>query len=69
MSLMNEVESLYASAVSSYRDAELETAESLCRQVLARSPEHAEAWHLLGVLLHQCGETHNGIAYIRHRSN
>src|SRR5438105_3627937 len=62
---MNEIEASYAAAVDEYRSGRLEAAEGLCRQVLARDGAHAEALHLLGVILHQRGETAEGIAHIQ----
>lgn len=42
-------------AVEHHRAGRLQEAEQLYRQVLAQSPGHADALHLLGVLAHQVG--------------
>src|SRR5262245_46468046 len=55
---------VYAQAVEEYRAGRLQAAEGLCCQVLAKNDRHAEALHLLGVILHQRGETAEGIACI-----
>ena len=44
-------------AVGHHQAGRLAEAEALYRQVLSRSPDHAEALHLLGVLASQAGRT------------
>ena len=44
--------------------AALDAAESLYRQILDQDRLFARAWHLLGVILHQRGETATAIEYI-----
>ena len=44
-----------SSALGCHRSGDLEQAEILYRQVLARLPEHPDALHLFGVLAHQTG--------------
>ncbi len=39
-------------------------AETLYRQVLAINPDHADANHLLGVLLYQRGDNAQGVEFI-----
>jgi len=43
----------------------LAEAEQLCRQVLAASPGHAEAFHLLGIIAHQAGNLPTAIELVR----
>ncbi|MCD6533483.1 MAG: tetratricopeptide repeat protein, partial [Deltaproteobacteria bacterium] len=42
-------------AVIAYRSGNLENTTDLCKEILSRYPEHAEAFHLLGVVTHQAG--------------
>src|SRR6478672_695765 len=56
---------IYAQAVGEYRAGRLEAAEELCRRVLAANVAHAEALHLLGVILHQRGEMMEGLSCIQ----
>ncbi|HET7540424.1 MAG TPA: tetratricopeptide repeat protein [Polyangiaceae bacterium] len=47
------------------RDSErLATARTVYERILEAVPEHAQALHLLGVLLHQAGETERGLELI-----
>jgi Flp pilus assembly protein TadD len=39
-------------------------AEQVCREVLARAPDHTEALHLLGVIALQAGRPHEAIGLI-----
>jgi tetratricopeptide (TPR) repeat protein len=39
------------------QQGQLEQAKDLCLQVVAAQPRHAEALHLLGIVLHQAGDT------------
>ena len=43
----------------------LREAEQLCRQILARQPEHADAMHNLGVMTHQAGRNDLAVDLIR----
>ncbi len=42
-------------AIAHHRAGELREAESIYREILAADPNHAEAWHLLGLVAHQVG--------------
>jgi tetratricopeptide (TPR) repeat protein/ADP-heptose:LPS heptosyltransferase len=39
------------------QQADFQTAEILCRQLLAEQPHHADAWHTLGLLAHESGQS------------
>lgn len=55
-----------ALAIRHHQAGELALAEPIYRQLLAREPGSADAWHLLGVLTHQRGEHLQGLEYIGH---
>ena len=50
-----EIAERLSSALNHHQSGDLEQAEILYRQVLARMPEHPDALHLYGVLAHQTG--------------
>ena len=52
-------------ALQHYANARWAEAEAGCRHVLAASPRHAEALHLLGVLAHRAGYTTDAVALLR----
>src|SRR5215472_9565713 len=52
-------------AVQLHRDGKIDQAELAYRNILDDEPEHAEALHLLGVLLHQRGQSQKAIRFIR----
>lgn len=52
-------------AVADHRAGKLEAAAKVYRQLLDVDPEHADAWHLLGLTLHQRGENDLAIETIR----
>jgi tetratricopeptide (TPR) repeat protein len=52
-------------AVQLHRDGNIDQAELAYRNILDDEPEHAEALHLLGVLLHQRGQSQKAIRFIR----
>ena len=39
-----------------HHDGRVEEATGVYRDVLERAPDHADAWHLLGLALHQSGD-------------
>jgi predicted O-linked N-acetylglucosamine transferase (SPINDLY family) len=45
-----------AIAVQHHQDGRLQAAEQIYRQILAAEPNHADAWHLLGVIHAQTGK-------------
>lgn len=52
---MMTVHEALTAAVRSLGEGQLGRAEALCREVLAREPQHADALHLLGLIAHQAG--------------
>ncbi|MGA2030978.1 MAG: tetratricopeptide repeat protein [Thermoguttaceae bacterium] len=52
---MGQVSELLATALAHHQADRLQQAEQLYRQVLARDPKHAVAWHLVGVVALQLG--------------
>lgn len=56
----------FAAARHAHTQHRLDDAETLYRGVLAREPRHAEAWHFLGLLLHQRGRAQAALdAYLQ----
>jgi protein O-GlcNAc transferase len=62
---MSSIESLYETAQRHHRAGRLEAAKSLYLEILQRDSLFARAWHLLGVVLHQQGDTQAAIEYIQ----
>jgi predicted O-linked N-acetylglucosamine transferase (SPINDLY family) len=52
---MATISEALAIAVQHHQAGRLQTAEQICRQILALRPDHAETWHLLGVIDAQTG--------------
>ena len=59
------IDSSLTSAVTHHQAGRLANAEALYRQVLATAPHHPDALHLLGVLLHQTGQSQAAVDLIR----
>ncbi len=55
-----------AHAVECHRGGDLRTAEAIYRQLLQGDPHLSDAWHLLGVLLHQQGRTSEALSMVEH---
>src|SRR5262249_51156135 len=51
-------------ALQHHQAGRLAEAEALYRQILAVQPEHADAWHFLGVIAHQMGRHDLAIEWI-----
>jgi tetratricopeptide (TPR) repeat protein len=51
-------------AMEHHRAGRLDLAEALYRKMLADEPDHADVWHLLGVLVQERGNPAQAIAYI-----
>jgi tetratricopeptide (TPR) repeat protein len=54
-----------ALAVQHHQQGGLHQAEELYRQILQVDPDHADAWHLLGLIAHQTGRTAEAVVMIR----
>src|SRR4051794_15631227 len=61
---MSQIEVLYQTALAEHRAGRTLAAEALYRQILEQDRLFARAWHLLGVILQQRGETATAIEYI-----
>ncbi len=55
-----------ASAGAHWKAGRAAQAEALCRRVLAASPGHADALHLLGLMAHAAGDIELAISQLRH---
>jgi len=53
-------------AVAALQNGDADAAEPLLHAVLTAEPEHADAWHLRGILQHQRGAHDEAVASIRH---
>ncbi len=42
----------FQTALAHHQAGQLREAEALYRQILAAQPQHADAWHLLGLVAH-----------------
>jgi tetratricopeptide (TPR) repeat protein len=58
------IEQAFAMALEQQRFGRLAEAERICRQILARDSEHADAIHLLGMIAAQAGQIDAGMALI-----
>jgi predicted O-linked N-acetylglucosamine transferase (SPINDLY family) len=54
-----------ATAVQHHQAGRLQAAEQIYREILAVEPNHADAWHLLGVVACQVGKHEAGIQHMR----
>jgi len=62
---MNEpVQQVLATALTHHQAGRLAEAQTLYRQILQSDPQHPEAMHLLGVVLHQTGRSAEGVELI-----
>ena len=59
------IEQLLESALRLHRAAALADGQRIYRQILARSPDHDQALHLLGVALLQTGDPHAAVELLR----
>ena len=53
-----------AIAIGHHQAGRLQAAEQIYRQILAVNPNHADSWHLLGVIAHQVGQHEIAVEYI-----
>ena len=61
---MAAVSEALAAAIAHHQAGRLPEAEQVYRQILAVEPNHADAWHLLGVAAHQTGRRELAVQYI-----
>src|SRR5262245_66064744 len=61
---MNDIEALYQTAMKEHQAGRVAAAEAIYRQILDRDRLFARAWYLLGVALHQQGDTPTAIEYV-----
>jgi predicted O-linked N-acetylglucosamine transferase (SPINDLY family) len=54
-----------AIAIQQHQAGRLQAAEQAYRQILAADPNHADAWHLLGVVAQQVGRRATAVEYIQ----
>jgi Flp pilus assembly protein TadD len=57
---------IFAVALQHHQAGRLPQAEALYRQILAKEPNHAEAWHHLGVFAQQTGQQDRAVQWLRH---
>lgn len=59
------LQNLVNEALRAHASGQLDIAESRYNELIAKNPDHAEAIHLFGVLLHQRGDSERGLALIQ----
>ena len=59
-----DIEDKLRQAISLYQSDQLQQAEQICQQILRSYPQHAEAFHLLGIIAYQVGENKVAIGLI-----
>jgi protein O-GlcNAc transferase len=62
---MATISEALAIAIQHHQAGRLQAAEQIYRQILAVEPNHADAWHLLGVIASQVGKHEVAVEYIR----
>jgi predicted O-linked N-acetylglucosamine transferase (SPINDLY family) len=61
---MATISEALATALNQHQAGNIPAAEQIYRQILSADPNHADAWHLLGVIAHQSGKHYLAIEYI-----
>ncbi len=61
---MATISQALAIAIQHHQAGRLQAAEQIYRQILAVEPDHADAWHLLGVIAHQAGKHGVAVEYM-----
>ena len=61
---MSDVTALYRDALTKHQHGDVAGAERGCRSVLAAAPDHADAWHFLGVILHQRHQLEDALQHL-----
>jgi predicted O-linked N-acetylglucosamine transferase (SPINDLY family) len=59
------IEQAFGRAIGHHKAGELGQAESLCRQILARRPQHVDTLHFLGLIAQQSGHFDNAVDLFR----
>ena len=62
---MSEISELFERCVSMHRSGEYAVAAQGYAAILRADPNHADAWHLSGLLAHQSGRSADGLGYIQ----
>ena len=62
---MATISEALAIAIGHHQAGRLQAAEQLYQRILAVQPNHAGAWHLLGVIAHQMGQHEVAVQYIQ----
>ena len=63
---MSTIPEAFATAIQHHQAGRLQAAEQIYRQILAVQPDHADAWHLLGLIALQVGQQSIAIQYMAH---
>src|SRR5205807_826770 len=61
---MPTIAEAFAQALAYHRAGQLQPAEQIYREILRLEPQHADAWHFLGVLAHQAGQREGAIDFM-----
>jgi Flp pilus assembly protein TadD len=61
---MATISEALAIAIQHHQAGRLQAAEQIYRQILALQPNHADAWHLLGLIARQAGRHAIAVEYI-----
>ncbi|HEX4147902.1 MAG TPA: tetratricopeptide repeat protein, partial [Pirellulales bacterium] len=59
------MDSQFHAAAQEFQSGNFERAEQLCRDLLTREHEHADAWHLLGMIAGQAGRREEAVQLLR----
>jgi protein O-GlcNAc transferase len=57
--------SLFAKAAALHRSGQLTSAQTICTEILSRSPEQPDVLHLMGIMAHQQGNGDEAIKWLR----
>ena len=63
---MSTISDTFELAIQHHQAGRLEAAEQIYRQILALQPDHAGAWHLLGLVAYQAGKQPLAVQYIEY---
>ena len=62
---MATISQALAIAIQHHQAGRLQAAEQIYRQIVQAQPNHAHAWHLLGVIAHQVGKHELAVEYLQ----